>query len=209
MNFCTKGLTTRCHSLLFSKLSSACYQVPGRSTRYEVPGSTRLVPATRYQLPGCATNRMICRVCKAWGAAFLRICNCPSSQDLDLNSFLSQGLDFNLYVSLPLDLRCVVMHIFQLESVDIVDSVAPSGFAFLLIFVFTFSFAVVLPSGFFSLNLWILWIVWLPQELAKTLENSFFADDDQHESFTFCLFALQLFFFFSGPNTFTKTQKSK
>ena len=83
---------------------------------------------------------------------------------------------------------------FQLESVDIVDSVAPSGFAFLLIFVFSFSFAVVLPSGFFSLNLWILWIVWLPQELAKTLENSFFADDDQHESFTFCLFALQLFF---------------
>ena len=127
MNFCTKRLTTRCHSLFFSKLSSACYQVPGRSTRYQVPGSTRLVPATRYQLPGCATNRMICRVCKAWGAAFLRICNCPSSQDLDLNSFLSQGLDFNLYVSLPLDLRCVVMHIFQLESVDIVDSVAPSG----------------------------------------------------------------------------------
>ena len=98
------------------------------------------------------------------------------------------------FVSLPQDLRCVVMHIFFLESVDIVDSVAPSGFAFLLIFVFSFSFAVVLPSGFFSLNLWILWIVWLPQELAKTLENSFFADDDQHESFTFCLFALQLFF---------------
>ena len=35
------------------------------------------------------------------------------------------------------------------------------------------------------LNLWILWLVWIPWDLAKTSENSFPADGDQHEAFIY------------------------